>query len=93
MNFFTNMMPKLDSGELEESPLSKSPDIVSDEPTVDHRGKIFLFDRSDSSIYMERGSISATSDAQLSTITIKNAFFETLILTQNLLGNKPETCL
>ena len=56
MNFFTNMMPKLDSGELEESPvLDKSPSIVSDEPTVDPRGKIWLFTRSDSSIYMERG--------------------------------------
>ena len=59
----------------------------------DIRSKIWLFDRTDSSVYFERGEIRATSDAAVTTITVKNAFFEQLFFTQTESGAKLETCL
>jgi len=60
MAFFQQSLPKLESGELdaESSPL---PPVKNNEgPAADIRAKIWLFDRTDPSMYMERGAILAT---------------------------------
>ena len=64
-----------------------------EEPPSDMRCKLWLFDRTDESIYQERGSIVANSDGGAITITVKNAFFETLYITEKRLDNKVEMTL
>ena len=70
----------------------ESPHII-EEPPSDMRCKLWLFDRTDESIYQERGSIVGNSDGGIFTITVKNAFFETLYITEKILDNKVETTL
>ena len=92
MAFFTQSLPKLESGMLEPESSPTTP-IPGEAVPSDIRSKIWLFDRTDSSVYFERGEIRATSDAAVTTITVKNAFFEQLFFTQTESGAKLETCL
>ena len=92
MAFFSQSLPKLESREL-ESEVSPMTPVVGEAVASDMRSKIWLFDRTDSSIYFERGNIIATSDAEVTAITVKNAFFEQFFIKQTTSGGKLETSL